>query len=128
MSADPLEEVLRLVADGKLTAEEAAPILAALDDRGPRPEPAAAAPTDEAPGRDRAGRSGARTLRIEVKDQGRPVINLRLPVALGKLALDRVPGLSGEQASRVRDALNSGYLGSLLEVDDDGDGVRIILE
>ena len=28
---DPLDQVLRLVADGRLTAEEAAPILAALD-------------------------------------------------------------------------------------------------
>ncbi len=61
-------------------------------------------------------------------DGGRPVVNLRLPVAVGKLALDRVPGLSGEQVTRVREALNSGFRGSLLEVDDDGDGVRIVLE
>src|SRR3954453_12399776 len=32
MAADPLDQVLRLVAEGKLTAEEAAPILAALDE------------------------------------------------------------------------------------------------
>ena len=34
MAADPLDEVLRLVAEGRLTADEAAPILAALDERG----------------------------------------------------------------------------------------------
>ena len=33
MAADPLDDVLRLVAEGRLTAEEAAPILAALDER-----------------------------------------------------------------------------------------------
>ena len=31
MAADPLDQVLRLVAEGRLTADEAAPILAALD-------------------------------------------------------------------------------------------------
>jgi len=127
MAPDPLEEVLRLVADGKLTAEEAAPILAALDDSGPRPGPAAP-PATGAPPAEPPRRTGATTLRIEVKDRGRPVINLRLPIAVGKLALDRVPGLSGDQVSRVREALNTGYRGSLLEVDDDGDGVRIVLE
>ena len=34
MAADPLDQVLRLVAEGRLTAEEAAPILAALDEQG----------------------------------------------------------------------------------------------
>ena len=35
MAADPLDQVLRLVAEGRLTAEEAAPILAALDEQAP---------------------------------------------------------------------------------------------
>jgi hypothetical protein len=146
MAADPLDEVLRLVADGRLTADEAAPILAALDERMPGAEPAGpGAPTgarSEPPGgfganpppsAPRAGSSGAegdgpRTLRIEVTDAGRPVVNLRLPIAVGKLALDRIPGLPAEHVSRVREALLSGYRGTVLEVDDDGDGVRIWLE
>ena len=32
-------------------------------------------------------------------------MNLRLPIAVGRFALDRVPGLSGEQVERVREAL-----------------------
>ncbi len=59
---DALEQVLRLVAEGRLTAEEAGPILAALE-----PEPAAEAAhrTDQpAPDRTRAAhradRSGLR--------------------------------------------------------------------
>ncbi len=133
MPADPLERVLQLVAEGRLTAEEAAPILAALDDRGPtvstgddnRPGGAtAAAATDPAsqPGR------GATSIRLEVTENGRQVVNLRLPLAVGKLAMDRIPGLSGEQVTRVREALSNGAFGPILVVDDGGDGVRIIVE
>lgn len=150
MTGDPLDQVLRLVAEGRLTAEEAAPILAALDERGPavagdRPAP----PRQDPPGGPSAGSPGtgfqpdgqptgtdgfpdgrgASVLRIEVREGGRSVVNLRLPIAAGRFALDRVPGLSGDQVTRVREALRSGATGPLLEVDDEaGDGVRIALE
>jgi hypothetical protein len=139
MSADPLDQVLQLVAEGRLTAEEAAPILAALDDRsaaGSSADAAGAAPRDEAPGGfgsnpppsfDRQG-AAASSLRLEVRENGRQVVNLRLPIAIGRLALDRVPGLSGEQVERVRDALASGMRGPILQVMDGDDGVRIVLE
>ena len=138
MGADPLEQVLRLVADGRLTAEEAGPILAALDnqpaDRPLRREPPGGfgfnpPPDTPPPGMDGfpTGR-GASVLRIEVRDHGRRVVNLRLPIAAGRFALDSVPGLSGDQVGRVREALRSGATGTLLEVDDHGDGVRISLE
>jgi hypothetical protein len=138
MAADPLEQVLRLVAEGRLTAQEAGPIIAALDDRPadqpPRPEPPGGfgpnpPPKTPPPGPDGfADGRGASTLRIEVRDHGRLVVNLRLPIAAGRFALDSVPGLSGDQVTRVRDALRSGARGTLLEVDDHGDGVRILLE
>ena len=137
MSADPLEQILELVAQGRLSADEAAPILAALDTAGQgspsRGEPDAGAGSGSSSG-SAAGAGGgprergATTLRIEVRDHGRPVVNLRLPIAVGRFALDRVPGLSGDQVTRVREALGSGQRGAVLEVDDDGDGVRIILE
>jgi SHOCT-like domain len=130
MAADPLEQVLRLVAEGRLSADEAAPILAALDASGPaeRDGAPAAGTTDggEEPARPTFG--GATTLRIEVSEGGRQVVNLRLPIAIGRFALDRVPGLSGDQVNRVREALHSGLNGPVLEVDDNGDGVRIVLE
>ena len=138
MASDPLEQVLRLVAEGRLTAEEAGPIIAALDDqpisRPPRPEPPGGfgpnpPPDTRPPGRGGAADDrGASTLRIEVRDHGRLVVNLRLPIAAGRFALDSVPGLSGDQVIRVREALRSGAKGTLLEVDDGGDGVRIVLE
>lgn len=128
MAEDPILRVLGLVAEGRLTAEEAAPILAALDGSAPAADGADVPPdADERPG-DGDGR-GAATLTIEVRDRGRTVVNLRLPVGVGRFALDRVPGLSGDQVARVRDALRSGVRGPVLIVDDDeGGGVRIGLE
>lgn len=127
MAADPLDQVLRLVAEGRLTAEEAAPILAALDASPIDARPAAADQPDS--GRRASGAPGSPgTLRIEVRDHGRPVVSMRLSAAAAKFGLDHVPGLSEDQVRRVREALSSGFRGSVLEVDDQGDGVRIILE
>jgi hypothetical protein len=128
VGGDPLDMVLRLVADGRLSADDAAPLLAALD---PRPgagqaDPGPSATSGPAP-EDLPPGSG-RTLRVEVIDGGRSVVNLRLPLALGKYAIDRVPGLSGDQVARVREALSSGMTGPVLVVDDEDGGVRIAIE
>jgi SHOCT-like domain len=127
MTAGPLEQILELVAEGRLTADEAAPILAALD------ETAARAGTGDAPTGGTAGSGsgttgGAGSLRLEIRERGRQVVNLRLPVAVGRYALDRVPGLSGDQVDRVREALSTGMRGPVLEVDDGDNTVLIILE
>jgi len=130
---DPLERVLNLVAEGRLTAEEAAPILDALD-RNARPAAPSpdAGPTIEV-GAD-AGMSAGdgrapRFARIEVREHGRRVVDLRIPISLGRFALSRVPGLSKEQISEVEDAVSQGAHGPILDVQDpDGDGVRIVLE
>lgn len=134
MPSDPLEQVLRLVAEGRLTADEAAPLLAALDNRaagsagGQRGGDAFDASPD-AEGDAFAQTGGAGSLRIEIRDHGRKVVNLRLPVAVARFALDRVPGLSVDDAARVREALESGMEGAILDIDDGGDdGVRIVLE
>jgi hypothetical protein len=150
MTADPLDQVLRLVSEGRLTADEAAPILAALDAVADAQAATAdaTAPVDgirghaaeslgqfarrsgegAGPAAYAAGPGPASSLRIEVRDAGRSVVNLRLPLAVGRFALDRVPGLSGDQVARVREAMNSGFRGPVLVVDDDGDGVRISIE
>jgi hypothetical protein len=132
--SDPFERVLNLVAEGRLTAEEAAPILDALE-RKPKAGPAPAVdpgPTIET-GAD-AGMSAGdgrtpRFARIEVRENGRRVVDLRIPISLGRFALSRVPVLSKEQISEVDDAVTHGAHGPILDVqDDDGDGVRIVLE
>jgi hypothetical protein len=138
---DPMERVLQLVAEGKLSAEDAAPILDALSARestaarGPRaagvvsgddgsgaPEVIAAAATT-------SGGGGAKWARIMVMEGGRRVVDLRVPTSLGHFALGKVPGLSADQVSELRQAISMGRTGPLLEVEDpDGDGVKIVLE
>ena len=116
---DALDDVLRLVAEGRLTAEEAAPVIDALqvaDGLGEASEPA----TGSAP----------RAIRIEITEDGRKVVHLRVPMSIGRMAVDHIPGLSNDNITRIREALDQGMTGPILVVDEDGDGngVRIVLE
>lgn len=166
--AEELEAVLRLVAEGRLTPDEAAPIIEALtraergdsraweeewpdDPRGPDPldrlgerisarvqrsvsraqrrairaqaRAARHAERAEHPGHSRRGRQ----LRIRVTERGRQVVNLRIPIGFVETALRFVPGLGGDQAERIRDAVQAGAVGPILDVEDpDGEGGVLI--
>jgi hypothetical protein len=121
--ADPLDDVLRLVAEGRITAEEAAPILDALDARR---RGSSAAATADAP---RATGDSPRYARIEVRESGRKAVDLRIPLSLGRMAMAAIPGLAGTHAAQLNEAIAQGARGPILDVtDDDGDGVRIVLE
>jgi len=124
---DALDDVLQLVADGVLSAEEAAPVIDALQAAGVAGD---ASDQDLAGGTSRGSAERPRVLRIEVAEGGRKVVNLRVPVAIGRMGLDRIPGLTADTASRIRQALDEGLTGPILAVDedDDGNGVRIVLE
>lgn len=125
--SDALDDVLRLVADGVLTAEEAAPVIDALQAAG------VVGDASDEEGADLPSRGSGdrpRILRIEVAEDGRKVVNLRVPLAIGRMGIDRIPGLSPENLSSIRQALAEGLTGPILAVDedDDGNGVRIVLE
>ena len=123
---DPLDEVLRLVAEGWLTAEEAAPVIDALQADAISSDPAG--DDTEAPPASSGGRPSM--LRLEVSEGGRKVVNLRVPLSLGRMGLDRIPGLSADNLASIRKALDEGLTGPILAVDEDedGSGVRIVLE
>ena len=144
---DELETILRLVAEGKLSADEAAPIIDALtraselegdarrhagraqrhaDRFGRRIDRAFAHAEDRV---DQAlGRQGMH-LRIRVTERGRQVVNLNIPIGLVEKALHFVPGLGGDQRERVRDAVRAGAIGPIIDVEDeDGGGVLIKVE
>ena len=129
MPDDAFERVLRLVAEGRLTADEAGPILDALEDRGTDGGSAGIGGTtqDDIPA-DANDRDPAKTLRVEVTDGGRAVINLRIPLSLGRAALNQVPGISDATSDRIREAIEAGIKGPIINVDDGDDGVRISLE
>ena len=125
MTDDAVQRVLRLVGEGHLTPEEAGPILDALANRQPR---ATAPPAPELP--PDADDRPARALRIEVRESGRSVVNLRVPLSLGRAAINRVPGISELTSERIREAIAAGIKGPIVQVEDDGngDGVRISIE
>jgi hypothetical protein len=127
MADDSIERVLRLVSEGHLSAEEAGPILDALADRVPRP-PAPPDPNPPDPSPPAGGDRPATALRVQVRESGRSIVNLRVPLALGRAAISRVPGISELTSERVREAIAAGIKGTILEVDEDGDSVRISLE
>jgi hypothetical protein len=138
--SDALDTVLRLVAEGRLTAEEAGPLLDALDATGDGDTAPAVAGSslggdssrldDDRPSAGPADDKPPTRLRIEIRENGRQTVNLRFPLALGRFAVDRVPGLTGAHADRIREALSHGMRGPIVEVNDgDGDDtVRIVLE
>jgi hypothetical protein len=134
---DELDTILRLVAEGRLTPEQAAPIIEALsraEQPGADPPEMATGAGDErsltgggtmTPSRGRSGRQ----LRIRVTERGRQVVNLRIPLAFAGAALRGVPGLGEEQASRIRAAIDANAIGPIVDVEDDsGSGVLITLE
>lgn len=129
MPDSAMDRVLRLVAEGRLTADEAGPILDALDARE-------GTPASDAPGRadtaaaDRDGPADgpARAIRVQVREAGRTVVNLRIPLSLGRVALSQVPGISQATSDRIREAIAGGIRGPIIDVDDGGDGVRISIE
>jgi hypothetical protein len=126
---DELETILRLVADGHLSADDATPILEALREReslrgriggsGSRPGTGSGG---------RPGHDGTRALRITVVENGRTVVNLRVPLGLAAGAVDRVPGLSPGYRASILQAIREGATGSIVDVGDEDDGVRVTLE
>jgi hypothetical protein len=147
--ADPLADVLRLVADGRLSPDEAAPIidaLAAARDAADRARAAGDASregtqsTAGAAGFGFAAKAGSRPaagavppgpprrLRVQVRDGGRTAVDLQLPGVLAELA-GAIPGIPVDYADRVREALRTGLRGPIVDVtDEDGSGVTITID
>jgi len=122
-----LEKILRLVAEGAISAEEADELLSRLEAPGNwnASQAAADAGSDrQAEGGEQEG--GARRLRIEVHEGGRRVVNLSVPLNIAGLAATFVPGLSEEVSERVQSAIRSGLRGPIVDVTGDG-GDRVLI-
>jgi hypothetical protein len=130
--SDELEALLRLVSEGRITAEEAAPIVAALQDKSRADERASAGDRVAAGDRRRPGSAqealAGRKLRIFVAEGGHAVVDMSIPLAAAGFAIDQVPGLSPDHRDRIVEAIQNGRTGSILEVSDHGDEVRLTIE
>ena len=117
-----------MIEDGKVTAEDGAKLLAALDEsrRNARPTP------PPPPGTTASGR----WLRIRVTDvsSGRTKVNVNLPMGLVNVGLKMgakfAPEVQGLDVQQITDAINSGMTGKIIDVtdEDDGEHVEIYVE
>jgi hypothetical protein len=125
-----VEKILKLVAEGALTPEEADEILNALNaTHEERPsEGVQAAHAAQAQAERMATQGTPRHLRIQVTERGRPVVNLRVPMNIAGWASAYLPGLSEENADRIRSAINSGERGPIIDIGDGEDRVLITSE
>ncbi|MFT3892672.1 MAG: hypothetical protein QM730_13660 [Anaerolineales bacterium] len=119
-SSEERMKILKMIEEGKLSAEEGTKLLTALNDRRP-------------PGPPRApGMPGApRWLRIRVTDvrSGRSKASVQIPLALVdagmKIGAHFAPEVEGVDMSNVLDAVRSGMTGKIIDVTDEQDGEHV---
>jgi hypothetical protein len=128
---DELATVLRLVAEGKLSPDEAAPIIEALTPGAQRSTARSASPAGHAGGPEprAGGESRGRRVRIQVKERGRRVVDVRVPLSFAAVAARMVPGIPDSYATLIEQAVETATIGPIVDTEDEnGDGVLITLE
>jgi hypothetical protein len=115
-------KILSLVAEGKLSAQEADEILSALNAQQSEAAETSTGGQSEPP----AQAKKSTHLRIEVTDGGRNVVNLRVPLNIAGWASNFLPGLSDQDSDRIRGAVASGNRGTILDITDK-DGSRVLI-
>ena len=124
----PLKEermqILRMIQNGQISAEEGAKLLAALDE-GKRSEAAA-----------NVAATQGKFLRVRVTDMssGRTKVNVNVPLALVNVGLRMgarfMPDLAGMDSGEIMNAIRSGMQGKIVDVEDaeDGEEVEVYIE
>ena len=115
-------KILKMIEEGKISAEEGAKLLAALAEsrRTPSPTPGMALSGGE-----------ARWFRVRVTDlaSGKPKVNVNIPMGLVNVGIKMgarfAPGLEAEQMQAVADALKTGAVGKIVDVTDEEDGEHV---
>ncbi|MGB9896781.1 SHOCT-like domain-containing protein, partial [Thermanaerothrix sp.] len=120
--------VLELVSQGKISAEEGARLIEALERVETTPPPTAKPPTLQP--------ASPRWLRVCITNlhSGRTLVNMRLPVSVLeaglRLGARLGPSLTADQQAHILRAVRAGYSGLILDVRDEeaGERVEILLE
>ena len=120
-SSEERMKILKMIEDGKLSAEEGTKLLAALSEkRLPTPPRQPGMPG-----------GGARWLRIRVTDvrTGRSKASVQIPLALVdagiKIGAHFAPEVEGVNMSNVMDAVRSGMTGKIIDGTDEEDGEHV---
>ena len=129
-------QILKMIEEGKIKAEEGARLIEALDSVSSSAPAAQAQPS--MPGEttvDLAGK-GTKWLRVRVTDtdSGKARVNVRLPVGLIKAGVKMgakfSPEIEGLDIDQLMTFINSGELGQIVDVfdEDDGEHVEVFIE
>jgi len=119
-SSEERMKILKMIEEGKLSAEEGTKLLAALSEkRMPTPPRGPGMP------------GAPRWLRIRVTDvrSGRSKASVQIPLALVdagmKIGAHFAPEVEGVDMSNVMEALRSGVTGKIIDVTDEEDGEHV---
>ena len=118
-SVEERMKILKMIEEGKLSAEEGTKLLAALNVKRPLSSRASGMP------------GGAKWLRIRVTDTrtGRSKASVQIPIALVdaglKIGAHFAPEVDGVDMSNVMEALRSGVTGKIIDVTDEEDGEHV---
>lgn len=122
-SSEERMKILKMIEEGKLSAEEGTKLLAALSEKR--------MPTAPRPPGMPGGPGGPRWLRIRVTDvrTGRSKASVQIPLALVdagmKIGAHFAPEVQGVDMSNVMEALRSGVTGKIIDVTDEEDGEHV---
>ena len=130
MPSEEGKQVLELLAQGKIDADQAYRLLRALGDvrEGPAPHPSPAPAPAEASG------ARGRILRIRVSEHGKPKVNIAIPLAIARIGkLGRGAGLVSPHLRRFGLDLDQllrevETTGRIVDVNDEKDRVEIFVE
>jgi hypothetical protein len=122
-TAEERMAILRMIEQGKISAEEGARLLAALSARktgASAPPPADTAPRGEV-------FDTSRGLRIRVYDlvNNQAKVNVSVPVGLFRLIQRFIPASAGIDVAQIEQAIASGAIGRIVEVVDHDGGTRV---
>jgi hypothetical protein len=132
MISEERARILRMVADGKLSAEEAAELLEALEP-APRAESRTTIPIEPSPA---TAPMVGRTLVINIIEGGDSKVNVRIPLGLARAAGRFIPRQAQEYLEDhgidlkqiLSEHITGWTKGPLIEVQDEEDRVLIAVE
>lgn len=124
-------KVLKMVQEGKITAEVATELLKALDGTSRKPDN-----EDRTTVGFSGNKSGGRFFRVRVTDTdtGRTRVNIRLPIGMVnagiRMGMRFSPEVEGLDPTRMAEAIASGETGQIMDVydDEDGEHVEVFIE
>ena len=117
-------KILKMVEDGKISAGDGAKLLAALSEGNGTAQTAYANANVRSP-------NGAKWFRVRVTDlaTGKSKVNVNLPIGLvtvgAKIAGKFAPEAEMLEVNQIVEAIRSGAMGKIIEVQDDEDGERV---